>query len=97
MVIGFLLSTIAWYLHLVLWSFAALFATAFIDLILFFTMGNLIECYRCHAQYRGTDPQTKAQPFDLEIHERYRQQAARRAQERDQDAQPIGQKSEGAP
>jgi hypothetical protein len=78
-VIGFILSTIAWYMHYVLWSFAALFATAFVDLILFFTMGNLLECYRCHAQIRGTEQQTRARPFDLEIHERYRQQAARRA------------------
>lgn len=76
-VIGFILSTIAWFYHRVLWSFAALFGTALVDLLLFITVGNLVECYRCHAQFRGD--QAQAPPFDLEVHERYRQQAARRS------------------
>jgi hypothetical protein len=74
---GFAASTVAWFYHQVLWSFAILFATALIDVFLYLVMGNVLECYRCHAQYRGLDSLRGHAGFDLEIHEKYRQQAAR--------------------
>ena len=74
---GFVASTVAWYYHRVLLSFGVLFATALIDVILYVVMGNVLECYRCHAQYRGLASLEGHAGFDLEIHEKYRQQAAR--------------------
>jgi hypothetical protein len=74
---GFAASTFAWYHHQVLWSFGILFLTALVDVVLYLFMGNVLECYRCHAQYRGLASLSGHAGFDLEIHERYRQQAAR--------------------
>ncbi len=76
-VAGFIGSTIAWYNHQVIWSYGILFASALVDVVLYLLMGNVVECYRCHAQYRGLTPREDQQGFQLEIHERYRQQAAR--------------------
>lgn len=76
-VTGFAASTVAWFFHRVLLSFAMLFLTALIDVILYFVMGNVLECYRCHAQYRGLASLDGQQAFDLEVHEKHRQQAAR--------------------
>lgn len=78
--IGLALSCVAWYYHAIYWTFAILFATALIDLALFLLMGEVLECYRCHAQYRGIDNLVDHENFDLEIHEKYRQQEARKKQ-----------------
>lgn len=75
--IGLALSCVAWYYHAIYWTFAILFATALIDLALFMLMGDVLECYRCHAQYRGIANLVEHDSFDLEIHEKYRQQDAR--------------------
>lgn len=76
--IGFVASSIAWaYYHIYL-SFAILFATALTDVIFYFTVGDCLTCYRCQATYRAT-PQGRHGAFDLAMHERYRQQAARMA------------------
>jgi hypothetical protein len=40
-------------------------------------MGESLTCYRCGAQYRGFEEIERHGGFDLEIHERYRQLAAR--------------------
>ncbi|MDG2385734.1 MAG: hypothetical protein P8N76_28970 [Pirellulaceae bacterium] len=74
---GFVLSSVAWFYHQVILSFAILFATALVDVILYLVMGDLLECYRCHAQYRGLDDLESHRNFDLEVHERYRQETAR--------------------
>ena len=76
---GFAASCLAWYYHQVILTFAFLFATAFIDIILFFLMGNLLECYRCHAHYREVDSIDDHGYFNLEVHEKYRQRQARLA------------------
>lgn len=76
-VVGFVASSIAWANYQVLLSFAILFATALIDLVLYILMGESLTCYRCHAQYRGAEEIEKHGAFDLETHERYRQMAAR--------------------
>ncbi len=78
-VAGFALSTVAWALRRPLWTFAILFATAAIDMVLYFVVGNLVQCYRCHAEYRGLDQMESYQQFSLETHERFRQEAARLA------------------
>ena len=75
--LGFLASSIAWFYHQILLSFGILFGTAAIDVILYMVMGNVLECYRCHAQYRGLGDIASHGSFNLEVHERFRQEAAR--------------------
>jgi hypothetical protein len=67
----------AWYLPYLAWT--VLIASAVIDGVLYLTVGDVIVCYRCEAHYRGfpTGPQHK--PFDLGVHERYRQERIRRS------------------
>ena len=79
-VLGFIGSSIAWANYLVFWTFAILFATALVDLLLYVLMGESLTCYRCGAQYRGCEEIERHGGFDLETHERYRQMAARMKQ-----------------
>ena len=76
-VIGFLISSVFWYYRMPLWTYAVLFATALIDVVLYLTVGNLLQCYRCQAQYRGVAGLEEHEPFDLETHEKHRQQRIR--------------------
>ena len=76
-VLGFGLSIVTWNYRWVISTFAILFATALVDFLLYLFMGNLLECYRCHAQYRGLPSLNGHEAFDLEIHERHRQQKIR--------------------
>src|SRR5262245_54945062 len=52
-VVGFVISSIFWYYRMPLWTYGVLFATALIDVVLYLTVGNVLHCYRCQAQYRG--------------------------------------------
>jgi len=74
---GFIGSSIAWANYHVLLTFAILFGTALVDLLLYIVMGESLTCYRCGAQYRGFEEIELHGGFDLETHERYRQMAAR--------------------
>lgn len=76
-VFGFAVSCVTWYLYLPYWTFAALFATALLDVALWFVVKNCLSCYRCDAQYRGLRGLDKHAGFDLETHERHRQQLIR--------------------
>jgi len=76
-IVGFVASSIAWAYYQVFWTFAILFFTALVDLVLYLVMGESLTCYRCHAQYRGTKDIERHGAFDLDTHERYRQMAAR--------------------
>jgi DNA-directed RNA polymerase subunit RPC12/RpoP len=76
-VFGFVASSIAWANYQVFWTFAILFATALIDLLLYVLMGESLTCYRCSAQYRGSEEIERHGGFDLETHERHRQMVAR--------------------
>ena len=77
--IGFLLSSIAWYYYYIYAAYAILFATALVDVVCYFTLGDCLHCYRCQATYRAT-PLDKHGKFDLVTHERHRQQLARAVQ-----------------
>ena len=79
-VIGFVLSSIAWYYHWILTTFLILFATALVDVALYLLMGDVVECYQCHAQYRGLGDPSTFGGFDLEVHEKHRQKRARLAE-----------------
>jgi len=76
-VAGVVVSSIFWYLRMPLWTYGVLFATALIDVVLYVTVGNLLQCYRCQAQYRGVPGLENHEPFDLETHEKHRQQRIR--------------------
>lgn len=75
--VGILLSSIAWYLHQIMWTYAILFATALLDVVLYVVIGNVLQCYRCQAEYRGLADLESHSAFNLETHEKHRQQLAR--------------------
>jgi DNA-directed RNA polymerase subunit RPC12/RpoP len=74
---GFVASSYTWAYYHVFLTFAILFCTALIDLILYVVMGVSLTCYRCGAQYRGVEEIERHGGFNLETHERHRQLAAR--------------------
>ena len=76
-IVGLGLSCIPWYFQWWYVTYAILFGTATLDLVLYFTMGDMVECYRCHAQYRGVAEIEKHPKFELETFEKYRQEEAR--------------------
>lgn len=78
-VIGFALSCVSWGFYHIYLTFGILFATALVDVVLYVLVGESLSCYRCHAQYRGVEHMQDHGAFELETHERYRQQAARLA------------------
>lgn len=79
--VGIIGSCITWAMSEVTLTFAILFATALIDVVLYLVVPDALMCYRCGAMYRQTDGAEHG-PFNLETHERYRQQAARMAGQR---------------
>ena len=76
-VIGSIASCYAWYRHQLFLTFGILFITAAIDVLLYLLVRDAIVCYRCGAHYRGFDDDESHTEFNLEVHERYRQEAAR--------------------
>jgi hypothetical protein len=78
-VLGFILSAVAWYYYRIGLAFGILFAMAGIDVLLYLLVGEALVCYRCHTHYRGLTHDNRHGTFDLETHERYRQLAARQA------------------
>ncbi len=77
---GFVLSSIALAWHQSILSLAILIASAAVDGLLYLWMGTVLTCYRCHAEYRDVTNMDRHPTFRLEVHERYRQQAARLAE-----------------
>jgi hypothetical protein len=51
-VVGVVVSSVFWAYRMPFWTYAVLFATALIDVVLYLTVGNVLQCYRCQAQYR---------------------------------------------
>jgi len=78
-VVGIVGSSIAWGYSLLIATFAILFATALVDVVLYLIVPDALMCYRCGAQYRLAEGMSRHGAFNLETHERYRQQAARMA------------------
>lgn len=79
-VVGFAGFLAANYFYLKYVAFGFLFATALIDVLLYFWVGEALVCYRCLAHYRGVEDLGDHTGFELETHERYRQMAARMAE-----------------
>lgn len=76
-ILAFVASSIAWAYYQVLLTFAILFVTALVDLVLYVSMGQSLMCYRCGAQYRDIPEIDAHGAFDLTTHERHRQMKAR--------------------
>jgi hypothetical protein len=78
--VGLLASCVAWGYSQLYLTFAILFATALVDVVLYVFVPNALMCYRCGAMYRGTADIDKHESFNLETHERHRQQKIRLAE-----------------
>jgi len=77
-VAGFAASCVTWAWQLLVPTFAILFGTALVDVVLYLVMPECLTCYRCGARYRGAGGGHGG--FDLETHERHRQQRIRLAE-----------------
>lgn len=83
--VGILISTIAYYNYWIKTAIAVLVVFALVDMLLFWLMTDVLVCYRCGAAHRRTNLQDEPHPaFDLEVAERYRQQAIRLAESQEQ-------------
>ena len=76
-VLSEILSTITWYYRYIYLTYGIFFTFAALDFALYFAVGNLLQCYRCQAQYRGMAGLEQHSGFDLETHEKHRQQLIR--------------------
>lgn len=76
-VLGALLSTIAWALYMPQTALGVLLAFALADLLLYTFMPDVLVCYRCQARFRNASLDVDHPRFNLETAERYRQEAAR--------------------
>ncbi len=74
---GILFSTIAWARMEPVIAIAILMGFALIDMVLFVVMPDVLVCYRCGARHRHAQPPEEHPRFNLELHERYRQEAIR--------------------
>jgi hypothetical protein len=75
-----LASAVTYALYYPGWTWAILIGSAVFDGILYLWVGDVLVCYRCGAQYRGSAAEKEVEPFELEIGERYRQERLRREQ-----------------
>jgi hypothetical protein len=78
-VVGFVISTVFWYLELPVATYIVLLASALLDMVLYYRVLDVTICYRCLSQVRGpgSNPEGRFRPFDLAIGERYRQERIR--------------------
>jgi hypothetical protein len=77
---GIILSTIAWYQLEPAWAIGILMVFAALDMLLYRIMKDMLVCYRCRARHRRTELGEQYPGFNLEVAERYRQQALRMEQ-----------------
>jgi hypothetical protein len=78
--LGIVLSTIATAWMRPLLAIGILMAFALADMLLFLVMPDALVCYRCHARFRHVALTEQHPKFDLEVNERYRQEALRLSQ-----------------
>jgi hypothetical protein len=74
-VAGLAASCVTWAWRLLVPTFAILFGTALVDVVLYLVMPECLTCYRCGARYRGAEGAFGG--FDLETHEKHRQRRIR--------------------
>ena len=80
-IVGGVLSTIAWGRHEPEWALGILMAFALVDMLLYTFMSDMLVCYRCRARHRRTPLDEGHTPFNLEMNERYVQMKKRQEQE----------------
>ncbi|MCK6458263.1 MAG: hypothetical protein L6Q95_00025 [Planctomycetes bacterium] len=77
--LGLLLVALGAILWLFLGSFWPMAAAAAVDLLLYALLKDVAICYRCKAHHRGAEGIAALPRFDLERHEHYRFEKARRS------------------
>jgi hypothetical protein len=80
LVLACLASTVTYWLYDKWMTWAILIGSAAFDGLLYLWVKDVIVCYRCHAHFRGVAVNDEHKPFELTIHERYRQERLRREQ-----------------
>ena len=75
-----LASTVTYFLYAKWWTWAILIGSAAFDGLLYLWVKDVLVCYRCGAHHRGFARTQEYKPFELTIHERYRQERLRREQ-----------------
>jgi hypothetical protein len=80
LVLACLASTVSYWLYAKWWTWAILLGSAAFDGLLYLWVKDVIVCYRCQAHYRGVPARAEHKPFELSVHERYRQERLRREQ-----------------
>jgi hypothetical protein len=73
-------STITYGLYDKWLTWAILIGSAAFDGLLYLWVKDAFVCYRCNSVHRPIEPGSAVAPFDLAIHERYRQERLRREQ-----------------
>ncbi|MCX7419318.1 MAG: hypothetical protein NT013_07245 [Planctomycetia bacterium] len=74
---GALLSTIFWWYMEPAKAIGVLLVFALIDGVLYTLMRDVLVCYRCQTRHRHAPLDGRHERFNLETHERYRQEAIR--------------------
>ncbi len=77
--LGLLLVALGAILWLFLRSFWPMVAAAALDLLLYVALKDVAICYRCKAHHRGGEGIAELPRFDLERHEHYRFEKARKS------------------
>jgi len=80
LVLACLASTVTYWLYDKWLTWAILIGSALFDGLLYLWVKDVIVCYRCQAHFRGVAANAEHKPFELTIHERYRQERLRREQ-----------------
>jgi len=79
-VAGATLSTIAWWKMEPAIAIGILLVFAAIDMLLYVVMPDVLVCYRCRSRHRKANIAEEHPRFNLELHERYRQEEIRLAE-----------------
>jgi len=74
---GALISTFFWWFMEPAKAIGVLLVFALIDGVLYALMRDVLVCYRCRSRHRRTAFDGRHERFNLETHERYRQEAIR--------------------
>lgn len=74
---GAILSTIFWWYMRPGWAIGVLLLFALVDGLLYTLMRDVLVCYRCKTRHRHAPLDGRHERFNLETHERYRQEAIR--------------------
>lgn len=80
LVLACLASTVTYWLYDKWLTWTILIGSAAFDGLLYLWVKDVLVCYRCHAHFRSVAAQATHEPFELTIHERYRQERLRREQ-----------------